>query len=192
MQTPGTGSRTNALTREIAFGASRPCAAPAEAVYDVLADLRSHAVWGGERQPKGMRIVSIDAPEEPATVGTEFTSEGIDRIGRFTDRSVVTEASRPELFEFVTEAHLETKKVLVDWTIVHRYRITRAGSRCRVTYSVRVLRISALPGPLAFLRMPLLSVIMRKAWASIAKRGVRNLVRLVEERQDDPHGEDGR
>jgi hypothetical protein len=183
-----TASRTNALAREIEFEASRRCSASAEATYDVLADLQSHAEWGGERQPKGMRIVSIEAPEGPARVGTEFSSEGIDRMGRFTDRSVVTEANRPALLEFVTEAHLETKKVPVDWTIVHRYRVSPDGAGCTVTYSVRVLRISALPGPLATLRMPLLSGIVRTAWRSIAKRGVRNLVRLVEERAVDAHG----
>ena len=86
------------------------CEASAEAVYDTLADLRSHFEWGGERQGKKTRLLSIEAPEGPAVAGTEFETTGADPMGAFADRSVVTEASRPRAFEFVTEARLTTKK----------------------------------------------------------------------------------
>ena len=98
--------------------------APAEVVYDLLADIGSHLEWGGRMQKKNYRLLSIQAPEGPASVGTEFSSSGADAMGTFDDSSVVTEATRPSLFEFVTEARLSTKKgKVVEWTLVHRYEI---------------------------------------------------------------------
>ena len=52
----------------------------------------------------------MEASADPAVVGTEFHSTGDDPMGSFTDRSVVTEATSPSVFEFVTEGHLEPKK----------------------------------------------------------------------------------
>ncbi len=84
------------------------------------------------------------------SVGTEFVSSGADSTGRFADSSVVTEAVPPSLLEFVTEARLSTKKGRVlDWTLVHRYEIVQEGEGCRVSYTVRTIRISELPGVLA-------------------------------------------
>ena len=42
---------------------SETTAAP-EAVYDLLADLRSHLVWGGERQSSGFRLLTMNAPPD--------------------------------------------------------------------------------------------------------------------------------
>src|SRR5262245_6479667 len=99
MGTQGTkNGRANALTQEVVVEATKKSTASPERVYDVLGDLRTHAIWGGEMQSKKTRIASIDAPAGPATVGTEFSTEGIDMGGPFTDRSVVTQASRPEVF----------------------------------------------------------------------------------------------
>src|SRR3990172_11748704 len=40
------------------------CHAPAEAVYDLLADLQKHLEWGGRRQKsKKFRLPPIDPPE---------------------------------------------------------------------------------------------------------------------------------
>ena len=109
-------------------------AAPAEIVYDLLADLRSHAEWGGRRQrSKKFRLTSIEAPPGPAGVGTEFGSTGVDPSGRFTDSSVVTEATRPAVFEFVTEARLQPKRgEVLEWTNVHRYEISPRAEGCEV------------------------------------------------------------
>src|SRR2546425_8196542 len=83
------------------------CRAPAEAVYDVLADLRTHMDWGGSWHPsKTQRLQSMDAPQGPATVGMEFWSVGTTSAGSWHDRSRVTEARRPSLFEFVTDGVL--------------------------------------------------------------------------------------
>jgi Polyketide cyclase / dehydrase and lipid transport len=178
-----TGARANALKRELAIAAEATGRASVEQVYDVLADLRSHRIWAGERQKKSGRLLSIDAPEGAASVGTEFTTTGSDPMGRFTDRSVVTEARRPTEFEFVTESRLETKKgEVAEWTIVHRYELTPSGNGCRAVYSILVTRISALPGMLRLFNTPVLSVLIRKVATGVARRGVRNLVALAEER----------
>jgi hypothetical protein len=82
----------------------RHSTASPEAIYDVLADLRTHLVWGGAQQRFGFRLLSLDAPAGPATTGTSFTSTGgIPMSPRhFEDRSAVTLAVRPSRFEFVT------------------------------------------------------------------------------------------
>lgn len=179
------GRRANALKsgREIVVRAGQECKAPAEVVFDLLADLRSHLVWAGEQQGKKTRLVSMEAPAGPAAVGTEFRTAGLDPMGGFTDVSVVTEATRPHVFEFVTEAHLQTKKGKgVDWTNVHRYELIPTGEGCRIDYAFRVTRISELPGMLGVLDVPVLSAIALKASASTVRRGLRNLARLAEQR----------
>ena len=42
--------RANALRRELEVRVEERCSASPEVVYDLLADLPSHLVWGGERQ----------------------------------------------------------------------------------------------------------------------------------------------
>ena len=80
------------------------CRAPAEVVYDLLADLQSHLDWAGQRQGETTRLLTLAAPPGPAGVGVEFLSTGSDgKVARWSDRSVVTEATRPEVFEFVTD-----------------------------------------------------------------------------------------
>ena len=50
--------------------------ATSEAVYDVLADLRSHLVWTGSRQTSMYHLEALEAPAGPAQVGTVFSSTG--------------------------------------------------------------------------------------------------------------------
>lgn len=175
--------RANALRRERSITVAERCVVAPDDVWEVLADLRTHAVWGGERQGKNTRIVSIDAPEGLASVGVEFETIGADPMGRFHDRSVVTEATRPTVFEFVTEATLETKRgARVNWTLVHRYELTPEDGGCRIVYAVRIVRISELVGMLKVLGIPILNRLAMKASASVDRRGVRNLARFAEER----------
>jgi hypothetical protein len=104
-------------------------------------------------------------------------------MGRFADTSVVTEASRPNLFEFVTEAKLSTKKgKVVEWTNVHRYEIAPHAGGCRISYTLRTVRISELPGSLAMFKVPGLRWLGLMISSSYARRGLRNLARLAEER----------
>jgi hypothetical protein len=177
-------ARTNALRRELVARLEESSRAPAEAVYDLLADIDSHLEWAGRMQPKKTyRLLSIEGPEGPASVGTEFTSTGADALGTFADTSVVTEASRPLAFEFVTEARLSVKRGRVaEWTSVHRYEIVPLGDGCRVSYTIRTVRISTLPSALAMFNVPVLRSVLMKVARSNVRRGVRNLARLAEQR----------
>lgn len=170
--------------RELVVRIEEPCRVPAEAVYDLLVNLRSHLEWAGEMQKKqNFRLLSMEAPEGPAMVGTEFRTTGADPMGRFTDVSVVTEATRPRVFEFVTEAHFETKKGKgVDWTNVHHYELIPGAQGCRINYTFRIARISDLPGAMAMFKVPGLRAIGLKVSASYARRGLRNMAALAEER----------
>jgi hypothetical protein len=173
--------RTNALRQEMVVRAEATSRATPEAAYAVLAELSTHTVWAGEQQGKKTRLLTMDAPDGPAVVGTEFRSTGADPMGSFADRSVVTEASPGRSFEFVTDARLTTKKgAVVDWTNVHRYELEPAGEGCRITYTIRITRISRLVGMLSTFSVPGLRAIALKASARVARRSVRNLARLAE------------
>lgn len=120
--------------------------ASAEAMYDLIVDLGAHLEWNGRRQPYKARLETLDAPAGPASVGTEFASTGRDHSARFADRSVVTEADRPAVFEFVTEARRTPKRgPVVEMTNVNRYEIEPSDTGCRVTYRTRAVRVTNVP-----------------------------------------------
>ena len=163
-------------------GLVEACAAPAEVVYDLLSDLRTHTEWGGRLQKsEKFRLTSIEAPPGPASVGTEFSSTGRDPGGTFTDSSVVTEATRPSAFEFVTEARLQPKKgEVLEWTNVSRYEIEPAEGGCRISYSQRVMRLSRRP----WWTKAWAKGLAQKMSASYTRAGLRALARMAEERAD--------
>ena len=174
----------NALKKELIVRVEATSTARPETVYGLLADLSSHLVWAGERQSNRTRLLTLDPPTAPAAVGTEWRSTGSDPMGTFSDRSVVTEATRAKAFEFVTEAHLVTKRGQeVDWTNVHRYELSPDGDGSRIVYTLRLTRISRLIGMLGAFGVPGLRALALKASARMTRRGVRNLVRLAEERE---------
>ena len=173
--------RANALPGELVVRLEESSQAPPEVVYELLADVRGHLEWGGRQQKKRYRLLSVDAPEGQAAVGTEFRTTGADAMGEFADSSVVTEATRPRLFEFVTEADLTTKKgTVVEWTNVHRYELRPRDGGCLIAYSLRTLRISELPGPMVAFRIPGLRAILLRVGGSNLRRGLRNLARMAE------------
>jgi len=176
----------NALKQELVVSVEATSRATTEAVYDVLADLTSHTEWAGERQSKRTRLLTIDAPDGPAVVGTEFHSTGSDPMGMFSDRSVVTEATRGEVFEFVTEARLTTKKgIATDWTNVERYELEPTVGGCRIVCTSRVSRISELPGMLGVFNVRGLRALGLAVSANVSRRSVRNLARVAEERLEE-------
>lgn len=179
-----TGERgANALKQELVVHVEATSGAPAEHVYAVLADLSTHTVWAGERQGTKTRLLTIDAPAGPATVGTEFSSTGSDPMGSFADRSVVTEAKPGRTFEFVTEARFSTRKgATSDWTNVERYELEPLADGCRIVCTGRVARMSSLPGTLKVFNVPGLRGLALKASARVSRRTVRNLARYAEER----------
>jgi hypothetical protein len=182
-QQKGSG-RPDALKGDLRVHVEETSGAPTEVVYDLLADIRFHREWAGTMQPReNFRLLTVEAPEGPASVGTEFRSTGADPMGRFADSSVVTEATRASVFEFVTEARLSTKKgKVVEWTNVHRYELSPRGEGCRIAYTLQIVRISELPGAMAMFKVPGLRALGLKTSASYVRRGLRNLVRLSEER----------
>lgn len=157
--------------------------ARAEVVYDLLADLHAHLDWAGERQAEMTRLLTMEAPPGPAGVGTEFSTTGSDgKAARWLDRSVVTEATRPEVFEFVTEGRRQGKPGSSPWlsTAVHRYELAPEGSGCRVTYSEDLTRLEGAPR-IAFNR--LISRIVFRISAKYMRRGFDGLLALADEQR---------
>ncbi len=114
-----------------------------EAVYDVLADLRTHLEWGAARQSSDFRLLSLDASPGTATVGSKFSSTGTIPMSarRWQDRSTVTIADRARTFEFTTEAKAGERRAMTA-CYRHRYEISAAGSGSRLTYTLTQLAIA--------------------------------------------------
>jgi uncharacterized protein YndB with AHSA1/START domain len=168
--------------REIAFRKSMKTGAPPEAVYDLLADVRSHLEWGGNRGKKNFRLTAIEVEDAPVRQGSEWSSTGIAPDGTFRDRSVVTQALPPSALEFVTEAHVSFKKGGEgDWTLVNRYEITPEGSGSLVTYTQRLTRATKL-GPMKMMLNPILAGVGRMMVSSLVKPAMQNLAAMAEER----------
>jgi hypothetical protein len=154
-----------------------------EEVYDVLADLRSHLEWGGSRQFRSFRLLSLEAPNGLADVGTLFTSTG--RIpmnrSRFDDRNEVTQADRPQVFEISTRSTIPwPKRPHAEGTFVNRFEISPDGDGSRVVYTSEQLRFLEPPWGI---RYPLLRNVTYRVWIPIwSRRGFRNLLRMAEER----------
>jgi hypothetical protein len=151
-------------------------------VYDLLADLSSHLEWAGRRQLETTRLLTLEAPPGPASVGTEFFTTGSDgKVARWSDRSVVTEATRPRLFEFVTEGRRQGKPGSRPWlcTAVHRYEVAGEPDGCRVTYTEDLTRLDGAPGILA---VPGVSRLLFRVSARYMRRGFDGLLALAEER----------
>jgi len=158
------------------------CRAPSEAVYDLLADLKSHLEWGGRRHPRtSQRMISIEAPDGPATAGVEFESIGATSGRPWHDRSKVTVAVRPSVFEFATEGWLENPEngpIEAAW--VHRYEIKPSGEGCTVSYRGVRTSFSGSLSKLPHIVHP--ELFYNIVVPSVVERGVANLVQLAEER----------
>jgi hypothetical protein len=178
----GNETGANALRQPLEGHVDASSQATPDAVYAPLATLNSHLEWAGKRQSPKMRLLTMDAPPGLAGPGTEFSTTGSDPNGTFSDCSVVTEARPGRVFEFVTESVLIPKRggSPVEWTIVHRYEIAAVPGGCRVSYRFRITRVSRLIGPLRLLRTPFAGV-LKHGWASVSRRGLRNLIDVAEE-----------
>lgn len=154
--------------------------APPGVVYDTIADLRNHLDWSGERaSSETFKLLSIDAPDGPAAVGTAFSSSGAADNGTFNDRSVVTEATSPVTFVIETDAHLDRKRGKPwDAHFSHRYDVTREGSGSRITYTETIERVNYVPYWLQPVIRSLFTVYVNRA----DRKQLANLARLAEER----------
>jgi polyketide cyclase/dehydrase/lipid transport protein len=173
------------VAAEIPFGfRTKPSVtskASPEVVYDVIADLRNHLVWSGERaKSDGFKMLTLDAPEGPAPVGTTFTSSGSAGKDTFHDRSVVTEASRPKRFVIETDARLERSRAKT-WEahFSHRYDIRPGDGGTHIVYTETIERVNYLP----YWLKPVIRAVFRPIVNSADRGQLRNLARLAEERQ---------
>jgi hypothetical protein len=151
-----------------------------ETVYDLIADLRAHLEWSGERASNDQfKLLSLEAPEGPAAVGTTFSSSGSAGKDTFHDRSVVTEASRPNVFVIETDARLERKRAET-WEahFSHRYDVQPQESGTRIVYTDTVERVNYLPYWLKPWARPIFRILVNRADV----KQLRNLARLAEER----------
>jgi hypothetical protein len=157
------------------------CKARPEAVYDVLADLQTHLEWGGARQRRDFRLLSLDASRGPASVGTAFSSTGTIPMSmrRWEDRSTVMVADPPRIFELTTEARAGVQRAMTA-RYRHRYEISPEAAGSRVTYTLTQL---AIANPMLRLALPgIRQLTWRMGIPMLASRGLRNLVALAEER----------
>src|SRR5688572_6323882 len=162
-------------TRTSATSSAKP-----EAVYDLIADLRAHLEWSGERaSDDNFKLLSLEAPEGPATVGTTFSSSGSAGKDTFHDRSVVTVASRPNRFVIETDARLD-RKGAPTWEahFSHRYDVQPEGSGSRIVYTDTVERVNYVPYWLKPWARPIFRIYVNRA----DRKQLRNLARLAEER----------
>jgi hypothetical protein len=135
-------------------------AAPADpaSIYALLADLRSHLVWSGERAPdRNFRLLSLNAPAREATVGDRFSSTGSNILSmRFFDTSVVVDAQPGKSFGFETESRLQ-RKHRPAWhaRFVHRYELAPDGEGTTISYACEVWPQNYVPWWLSPLMRPM-------------------------------------
>ena len=157
------------------------CSAAPASVYDLLADVHSHLVWAGERQRPDYRLTSLAGPGGPASAGTVFTSTGLIPMSgaHWEDRSTITAAERPTVFEFVTEGTVRGRRTLTSrW--LNRYEISPVHGGCAVTYRLSLLEVE---NPFLRIRRPMRWFSFRFAIPMFSGPGLRNLLKLAEERE---------
>jgi hypothetical protein len=159
---------------------SATSAAPPQVVYETIADLRNHLDWSGERaSSQTFKLLSIEAPEGPAAVGTAFSSSGAADNGTFHDRSEVTVATSPSAFVIETDAHLDRKRGKPwDAHFIHRYDIAPEGDGSRITYTETIERVNYVPYWLQPVIRSLFKIYVNRADG----KQLGNLARLAEER----------
>ena len=159
---------------------TRHSSATPEAAYTTLANLDSHKTWAGDKQLYNFRLRSLEAPAGPAAVGTTFVSSGNIPMSlhRFEDRSTVTVAERPKVFEFVTESRVHRGRKPMEATYRHRYEIAAAPGGSTVTYTMTQLRAS---NPFLRLSLPgIRTLTWRIGIPFMAGRGFRALLATAE------------
>jgi hypothetical protein len=151
-----------------------------EVVFDVVSDLKAHLVWSGERASDDtFKMLTLQAPEGRAVVGTAFTSTGANFNGTFHDRSVITEVAASSRFVIETDARLERKRGK-PWEVhfEHRYDIVPEAGGSKIVYTETISRVNYVPYWLRWWMRPLSRIIINSA----DRKQLRNLARLAEER----------
>jgi hypothetical protein len=159
-------------------------AAAPEVVYETISDLRNHLDWSGERaSSQTFKLLSIQAPDGPAAVGTAFSSSGAADNGTFHDRSEVTVATAPITFVIETDAHLDRKRGKPwDAHFIHRYDVAAEGEGSRITYTETIERVNYVP----YWLQPGVRSIFKVYVDRADRKQLENLARLAEERAGSP------
>lgn len=168
----------NRAAPTITFRARAVAAASPEAVYRVLADLRTHLSWAGEQAPqKSFRLLSLEAPPKEATVGDRFSSTGSNILSmRFADRSVVVEAALGQRFGFDTDSRLERKhRPTLESTFRHRYQLAPGPHGTMISYRCEVWPQNYTPWWLRADQRLLTKLIVERS----IRRNMANLARLA-------------
>ena len=166
---------------EFSMRLTRRCSAHPDVVYDILADLPTHLTWGGTQQRSDFRLLSLDAPKDPATVGTSFTSTGAIPMSarRWEDVSTVTVAVRPVTFEFVPHATVHRSQRSMEATYLHHYEVAAAPGGSKVSYAFTQQDVS---NPFLRLGLPVIRTLTwRVGVPFLAGRGFRNLLAMAEQ-----------
>jgi Polyketide cyclase / dehydrase and lipid transport len=157
------------------------CTARPETVYDLLSDLRTHLVWAGERQKSDYRLLTLESPPGVARVGTTFTSTGKIPMStsRWEDRSTVTVADAPTVFEFDTEGRVKGRRTMTSrWR--SGYEIQPVSGGCVVTHRLALLSVE---NPVLRLRSPMRAFTFKFGIPMFSGRGLRNLLKLAEQHE---------
>jgi len=165
----------------ITVHASATSTALPEDVYEILADPSTHLEWAGKQAPnKAFKLLSFDGAKGLASVGTTFASTGANRKSgsmTFHDRSVVTEATAPSTFAFVTDSHLERKnRKTWEARFIHRYEVRSEGGGSRISYESRVYPVNYRP----YWLHPLMRPFTRKMVKIMTTKHISNLSRMAE------------
>jgi len=180
----------------VTFHASATSTASPKDIYEILADPSTHIEWAGKQAPnKGFKLLTLDCAKGPASVGTTWSSTGVNKVPptpsgvsraskngnmTFHDRSVVTEAAAPNKFAFVTDAHLERKyRPTWDVRFVHRYEVLPEGTGSRITHEMRGYRVNYRP----YWLHPLMLPVTKKMAKIMSSKHVANLARMAENRR---------
>ena len=151
-----------------------------DAVFDVIADLRAHLEWSGERADDDkFKLLTLESSQPNASVGSTFTSTGANFNGTFHDRSVVTELVRPTRLTIETDARLERTRG-EPWEVHfrHQYDLRSEGTGSRVTYTETIERLNYVP----YWLKPVIRSLFRPLVNSADRKQLSNLARLAEER----------
>lgn len=162
------------------FDAETTSTATPQDLYDVLADLGTHAQWGGrESANKNQALLTVDAPAGLAVTGTAFTSEGKAGKDRFHDRSNVTAATPGEHFAFTTQSRLERAHG-PEWHVVfrHDYQLLATATRSTVQYFCSVNPVNYKP----YWLKPGIKLLTHTVVNRLMRENLNNLARLAESR----------
>jgi len=135
-------------------------------------------------------IDSMSISPNPTYVGqyTSFYATGTDADGSWDDHSVVTQAERPRVFEFVTEGQASDKagRVKFRQTVVYRYEISPRDTGSAITFVVQPTELGGEFASLA--KAPVIGRLVYRLGAMTMRRGPRSLATLAAQRHADRRG----